>query len=217
MLLFYINYIVPLSVLIPLVTALINFKYLSKPFKIIFWFVLLSGVINLICIILLEVLHKQNIIIYHIDNIFEFVVLSAFYYCFQNNTGRKAISWILVIFIILYIVELYFKGLSVNNTYTHSLSAVIIIAYCIQLTFKQSEKDDKINWGDDGINWINTGILIYFSSGLFMFMSANYFLTASQFMIRLIWTIHDTILFLQYVLFAIGFYKCKTHPTISTY
>jgi hypothetical protein len=217
MLSFYIDYIVPFSVLIPFITALINFNYLSKPFKIIFWFVLFSGVLNVIGIILIDVLHKQNIIIYHIDNLFEFVMLSAFYYCFQNNTGRKTISWALIIFIILYLVELYFKGLSINNTYTHSLSTIIIIAYCIQLTFKQSEKDDKINWNDDGINWINTGNLIYFSSGLFMFMTANYFLTASPFMGQLIWAIHDTILFLEYILFAIGFYKCKTHPTISIY
>ncbi|MDB5001402.1 MAG: hypothetical protein JWR76_2479 [Mucilaginibacter sp.] len=217
MLLFYITYIVPLSVLIPLVTALINFKYLSKPFKIIFWFVLFSGVINTFSMMLVDVFHKQNLIIFHLYTIFEFVMLSIFYCCFQNKRGRNIITWVLGIFTILYLVNFYFQSISINNTYTHSLSAIIIIAYSMQFIFKQSEKYDKANWGYDGLNWINTGILIYYSSCLFLFMTSNYFLTASKFIGELIWTTHDTILFLEYILFAIGFYKCKTHPTISTY
>jgi hypothetical protein len=217
MLSFFIDYIAPFSVLIPVVSALIYFKYLSKPYKIIFWFVLFTGILNIIGLTLIEVFHKQNIIIYRLYTIFEFVMLTAFYSCFQNNKGRKILAWVLGIFIILYLVNFYFQSISINNTYTHSLSAVIILTYCTQLTFKQSEKDDKINWSDDGINWINIGILIYYSSGLFMFMTSNYFLSASRFINHLIWAIHDAIFSIEYILFAIGFYKCKTHPTISTY
>jgi len=87
----------------------------------------------------------------------------------------------------------------------------------MQFIFKQSERDDKDNWGADGLNWINTGILIYYSSGLFLFMTSNYFLTVSRFMGYLIWSVHDTILLLEYILFAIGFYKCKTQQTTFTY
>ena len=217
MLLIYMKYIIPFSVLIPLITGFTNYKYLSKPFKIIFWFVFVSGVANLINIILGVVYHIPTLILLHIYTIFEFLMLSAFYQYFQNKKGYNIMKWIAVVFTILYFVNFYFQSTSVVNTYTRSLSAVIMIAYGLLFSFKQADTDDEHNWSDNSANWINTGLLIYYSSGLFMFMTSNYFLKASLFVNGIIWSVHDTILLLEYVLFAIGFYKCKTQPTISTY
>jgi hypothetical protein len=101
------------------------------------------------------------------------------------------------------------------NTYTRPLEAIMIIVYSMLYILNQS--NDEQDWGDNIYNWINAGILLYFASCLFMFISSNYLLNAGKHINRIVWGAHDAILVIQYVLFAVGFYKCKTHRITSTY
>jgi hypothetical protein len=91
----------------------------------------------------------------------------------------------------------------------------MIIVYSMLYILKQNNDDQ--NWGDNMYNWINAGILLYFASCLFMFISSNYLLNAGRHINRIVWATHDTILVIQFILFAVGFYKCKTHRITSTY
>lgn len=204
----YTEYIVPASIFLPLTTAFLNYKCLTWPLKIILYFVLFSGIMNLVSIILMYHGWHTSFMI-HIYTIFEFAFISLFYLNFFRKSWHKPILISIGVFSILCIVNLIFiQNRFELNTYTRSLEAVMIIGYCVTFLNQQSSIDNERSWGSNSLNWINLGILIYYASGLFMFIASNYFLQHKE-LALFIFPMLDTFLLFEYILFAIGFYKCK--------
>jgi len=80
--------------------------------------------------------------------------------------------------------------------------------------FAQNNEDGiEKKWVVNPINWVSTGLLLYFSGALFIFSFSN--MTSLQKVSKyhsldvLIWDIHATLLLIMYLLFAIGFSKCR--------
>lgn len=211
----YVTYIVPAAILIPVLIGIKNYPFLTKPLKTILWFIIFSGSANLINLIMIA-FHYFTANLLHIYTIFEFLFISIYYSQFYSPKKQKRIYVLIAAFTVLCIINYLFIQNKIEfNTYTRPLEAIIIIVYSMLFILKQNNEEQ--NWGDNVYNWINAGILIYFASCLFMFIFSNYLLSAGKLINRIVWSAHDTILMLQYILFAIGFYKCKTHRIISTY
>ena len=211
----YVTYIVPLTILIPVLIALKNYSFLTKPLKTIFWFLIFSGTANVINLILIST-HHYTATLFHIYTIFEFLFISLFYSQFYSKKHQNIIYVIISVFTVLCIVNYLFIQNKIEfNTYTRPLEAIIIIVY--SMLYILGQNNDEQNWGDNIYNWVNTGILLYFASCLFMFIFSNYLINAGKSINKAVWSAHDTLLVLQYILFAVGFYKCKTHRITSTY
>ncbi|MEB0302895.1 hypothetical protein [Mucilaginibacter sp. 5C4] len=210
----YAMYIVPPTVLIPIVFALLNFNHLTKPLKIIFWYLIFSGLFNLVALVLIS-MHQTTTWTLHLYAIIEFIVHSLFYSMFFSKKKRNIFIVLMVGFTTLCVINYFFIQNKIEfNTYTRPLGAIIIIAY--SLLFILKNQNDEESWGDNIYNWINAGILLYFASCLFMFIFSNYLLESPD-ISRLVWAIHDTVLIFEYTLFAVGFYKCRAQQTISSY
>ena len=208
-------YIVPATIFLPILIALKNYTFLTKPLKIIFLFLLFSGSINLVNLILVS-FHRPTTYLFHIYTAFEFLFLSLFYSSFYGKKQRNKIHLVVVVFVVFCVVNyLFIQNRIEFSTYTRSVGAIILILYSLLFILKQNNEEQ--NWGDNIYNWINTGILLYLASCLFMFIFSNYLLSAGRRVNMIVWIAHDTILIFEYILFAVGFYKCKTHQITSTY
>jgi hypothetical protein len=215
----YVAFIVPGSILIPTAIAAFNYKFLDKPLKIILLFLIGSALINLVALIMAH--HGiPNLVIFHLYSIFEFGLISWFYMQLFKSSWGKIITILIIIFTISSLINLIFVQKSMQfNTYTRSVEAVIIIGYCVLFFNQQSTINLTQDWGSISFNWIKTGILIYYSCCFFEFLSSNYlrYPDVSREFIHVVWYIIDTILMIEYILFAIGFYKCRKQPIISSY
>ncbi|MBD1383754.1 hypothetical protein IDJ75_00570 [Mucilaginibacter rigui] len=213
--LIYVTYIVPAAILIPVLTGIKNYNFLTKPLKVILWFLVFQGFANVINLTMIA-FHYYTTPLFHVYSIFEFLFISLFYSKFYSVKKQKSIYALIAVFTVLCIINYLFIQNKIEfNTYTRPLEAIIIIVYSMLFILKQNNEEQ--NWGDDAYNWINAGILIYFASCLFMFIFSNYLLGAGKLINRIVWGAHDTILLLQYILFAVGLYKCKTQRITSTY
>ncbi|MES2267372.1 MAG: hypothetical protein V4520_11455 [Bacteroidota bacterium] len=210
----YAIYIVPPTVLIPIVFALLNFNKLTTPLKLIFWYLVFSGLFNLVAILLIYKHHTTTWML-HVYAIIEFICHSVFYSTFFSKKKWRVFLVLMISFTTLCIVNFFFIQNKIEfNTYTRPIGAIIIIIYSLLFILKQQNEEQK--WGDNIYNWVNAGILLYFASCLFMFIFSNYLL-ASPDVSRTVWAIHDTVLIFEYLLIAVGFYKCRTPQTISSY
>jgi len=206
----YVSYVIPLCIVIPIIIALFRYRFLSFSFKVLLWFLLFSSVGNAINIILANY-HVATTTLFHIYTIFEFAFITWFYNIVFAEKSRYILIALVIIFTILCVINFFFiqSGAEVD-TYTGTLEAVIIIGYTILYFFKQSSNEQNITWVQNGLNWINISFLIYYGCGLCMFISTNYLSRASQSVNLIVWSVFDTILLIEYLLFAVGFYKCKT-------
>ncbi|WP_345214034.1 hypothetical protein [Mucilaginibacter gynuensis] len=149
--------------------------------------------------------------IFHIYTIFEFFFLSLFYLQVFGKKWEKIIIPLIVVFALLCIGNFLFVQNKIEfNTYTRPIEVIITMVYGTYFINRQNIVDENISWSSNGLNWINTGILVYYASNLFMFIFFNYLVTGKRHLFDIVLVVHDTLLITEYVLFAIGFSKCKT-------
>lgn len=207
---YYMLYLSPASILIPIIVALLRFKLLSPPFKVLFWFLVFSGIANAVNIIL-SVHHIPTTIMFHLYTPFEFAFISWFYNYLFKGTWQKIMLILMIVLSIFCVLDFFYiqNGIQVD-TYPGTVEAIIIIVYSVLYLNQQSNIETNDSWGQSGLNWINIAFLIYYGCGLFMFMSINYLIHASENVNLIVWSVFDTILVIQSILFSVGFYKCST-------
>lgn len=208
------RYIAGGSLLIPIIIAFINYKFLTKPLRVLFFFNVFTLVLNTLNIIL-STLSIQDLYLVHLYAIFEFAFISWFFALQFKGWLVKAIPPLVIVFTIWCILNFFYvQTFGQLNTYTRSVEAIIIIAYCLIFINKQSQVDASHKWGDLSLNWVSAGLLIFYSCCFFIFMFSNYLIRADKHIIFIVYGSYDVILIAENILFAIAFYKCKKQPTI---
>jgi hypothetical protein len=207
---YYTTYITPASIAIPIIVGLLRYKLLSPPLKVLFWFLVFSGTANAASMICTA--HRiPNTIIFHIYTPIEFAFISLFYNYLFEAKWQKIMLVLVIVLGIFCLVDFFFiqNGIQVD-TYPGTVEAIIIIAYSVLYLNQQSNIETNDSWGQSGLNWVNIAFLIYYGCGLFMFISINYLMHASLNVNFIVWSVFDTILVVESILFATGLYKCKT-------
>jgi len=210
--LIYAIIIVPISILIPITVTIINRKFFDESLKIIFYYLLVDGIINIFAAVL-AAFGIHNLPVLHVFTVLELLLLSYFYLLvLKNKTIRTAIKYLMILFPILCIINFsFFQSINHFNTNTRPIEALILMG-CSLAYFAQTN-DANIKWSLNPLNWINTGILLYFSGALFIFSFSNIsegeLSKKYQAIYTLMWNIHATLVLAMYLLFAVGFSKCR--------
>lgn len=210
----YIALIVPASILVPIGTAMYRFKNLGKEMKILFYYTLLNGGINILAIILWY-LKIKNLPVLHVFTILEFLVIAQMYYHMLNDKIIKMIiKYLMIIFPILCIANFIFlQSIFQFNTNTRPFEALLIMMFSLAYFAQINDPTDGKMWGEVPMNWVSAALLIYFSGALFIFSFSNYTSILKnpkfQSLNVLIWNIHATLVLIMYLLFAKGFSKCR--------
>ena len=209
---YYISYITPASIIIPIIVGVLKFRQLNKPLKVIFWLVVLSGIANATNILLIDYYHDRDTTnLFHYYTPIDFAFISVFYsYLFWGRIKKVIVILIVALGIFCCINYKYIQNGIQVNTYPETVEAIIIIAYSVIYLYKQSSVDLDHSWEQNPFNWVNISFLIYYGCGLFMFMATNYLMKASMNVNIIVWSVFDSILVVESVLLAIGFYKCRT-------
>lgn len=203
------SYIVPLSILIPIFICLINLRSAKSSHRLLFYYLLTSGLINLAGLVLVR-LHMRNLPLLHVYTIVEAVfILSYFRTLFVEPSIRKALLLITVLFPVLCILNFsFFQSIFTYNTYTRPLEAILITFFCMLYLYKSGFTE---NWLRKSVNWFNMGILLYFPVVCIIFILSNYltFVVMNRAMNSLVWNVHGVIVLIMYLLWARGFSLMK--------
>lgn len=196
--------IVPCSILIPIYLFIPKFKVANKEFKTLFYFLLISGIINTTAIVIRKY-HVSNLPLLHLYTIIEALfILGYFRYIFVEPLIKKVIAFLMVLFPVLCILNFSFlQSIYSFNTYTRPLEAILITFFCMLYLYKSKFSE---NWLNNPINWINGGILIYFPAASIIFILSNYLTKSSNAsMNTMVWNIHAALVLLMYLAWARGF------------
>lgn len=207
----YMGVIVPASVVVPVVFAIVKFSDLNKPLTTIFFYLLFAGMVNA-CAALLAFRQINNLPLLHVYTIAEFLFLALFFYQVTGSPGMKkgVLAGMLLFPLYGFINFTFIQSLQVFNSYTRPVEAILLIMGSLAFFYMQSLKNQNSSWQAQPETWIVIGILVYFSSSLVQFSFSNVVSShAGRNVKLLIWTIHATLVLIMYVLFAVGFAKCR--------
>lgn len=196
--------IVPGSILIPIFILIFKFKIAKTEFRLLFYYLIISGLINTTALILTRY-HVSNLPLLHLYTIVEAVfILSYLRQIFEDAKIKKILLFIIFIFPIVCILNFSFlQSIYTFNTYTRPLEAILITFFCILYLYRSGFSE---NWLNNPINWINMGILIYFPAACIIFILSNYFIASSNAVLKtMVWNVHAALVLLMYLIWARGF------------
>lgn len=202
-------YAVPLSLLIPLATALFVRGSLRRPFWILVAYLFFSGSINLVAILNST---RNNLPWLHLYTCVEGTLLLLFYRAIQPVQWLRKLNTVLVlVFPLLCIINgLFIQSIYQFNSYVRPIEAILLIGNTIYYFWDDTAKRETGPWAANPFNWANAGFLLYFSGSLFQFIFSNVVSATAGYTIKLlILDIHGALVLCMYMLMAIGFYKCK--------
>ncbi len=205
----FITLIVPFSILIPIIIGLLNYKSATVGGKLLLYYLLSSGLINLMALILVG-FKMRNLPLLHLYTIIEAVfILSYFRTIFVSPFIKKLLLYTTILFPILCILNFIFlQSIFTFNTYTRPLEAILITFFCMLYIYNSGFTE---NWINKSTSWFNMGILIYFPVACIIFISSNYliFVSKDKPMNQIVWIIHAGLVLLMYLFWSRGFYLRK--------
>lgn len=205
----FLTYIVPLSILVPILFGLLNYKTANNGQKLLFYYLIASGTINLAAIILINY-RMKNLPLLHLYTIVEAVlILSYLRTLFKEHIIKNVLLYVIVLFPLLCIINFTFiQSIFTFNTYTRPLEAILITFFCLLYLYNSGFME---NWIKKPTNWFNIGILIYFPVVCIIFILSNYivFVAKNKDLNLLVWYFHATMSMVMYFAWAKGFSLIK--------
>lgn len=203
---FYLSF----GVFLPLLALIINFKSVKKIRALhIFSVYIFADVLCWFIQLFTLILDVRNIIIANIFQVFEFLLVSIFFLEIFNL--QKKLKYYIIIFLvtIVYGIGIFTNGNNLFNNYIQlpvSLAFVIIsLIYYSKIMRDEKSKSLFIN----PFFWFITGITFYFSTSIFITIFNNYTLEMTLQTQKTFWLIHSFINLISYVIFVVGFFRCK--------
>ncbi len=202
--------IVPASILLPIFFALVRWKSLTLERKILFWYLIMSGIINLAATLIGKYWHQNNMPLVHILTVLEVLILLRFYKKLLSHRKKNNLYFgIALFFITLCIVNaLFFQSIYTYCSYTRSLAAILLMVFAMNYFAKVAAESEDIKIITFPEFYFNTGIFLYYSGAFILFIFSNFTLinikSKDDFLI--IWCFHASLIFLMNILFSIGFF-----------
>jgi len=208
----YMGVIVPASALIPISVVIVKNRSVSREIKTLFFYLLISLAISLVSTTL-AVNHISNLFLIHADTVIEAVLLLYFFYLiFPHPIAKKWILLLMITFPLFCMGNLIFlQGPHRYNTYSRPVEAIIFIGLSMLYWWHAGNNTNDQAWTNIPLNWVISGLLLYFSSSFLLFIFSNFILSKYDTSVNIVaWNIHATLILTMYLLFAVGFSKCKT-------
>lgn len=202
----YMGIIVPCVVILPIAVCLYRKKYWSVQVKILLFYLILSGLFNLIAKI---TSHSNNLPYLHLYTVLEFTVICLLFKSFaERHMMRVFFNVLISCFLILSVWYAFIGGsLFVFNKIPRFLSSLIITVICIYFLLKDL---GSIRSNFSTFQFLTImGLLFYYSTCSVLFGFSEELLKIPKNIATLMWNIHATLNMLMYIMFTIGFYNLK--------
>jgi len=201
--------IVPLFILVPIAIGMIRYKVLPLNLKIIWYYLLVTAVINTVATIIGRVFHSNNMPLFHLFTLIEGLMLIAFYRHLFKEDKKKWFLYLQIAFAVFCILNaLFFQSIYLYSSYTRYVESIVCILFALKYFAQLAQSDNKPLKIPDF--YFSTGVFLYFSGSFILFIFSNFILQKLSASTMLIfWTGHSSLVLLMYVLFSIGFIKCK--------
>lgn len=205
----FLTYVVPLSILLPILFGLLNYKAANSGQKLLFYYLIASGFINLAAMVMINY-KMRNLPLLHLYTIVEAIlILGYLQFLFVNKLIKNILRSIIILFPLFCIINVAFiQSIYTYNTYTRPLEAILITFFCMLYLYNSGFTE---NWLKQPKSWFNIGILIYFPVVCIIFILSNYivFVAKHKEFNRIIWNFHGAMSLIMYLAWAKGFSLIK--------
>jgi hypothetical protein len=193
----------------PVVAALVFYRRLNKPLKLVTWYFIISVIFDCFSWIASSQFREKNTMpIFHFYIMFSVIVMGLLYYNIYVKSYFKILGFTLsasTLAIVLFYAKNILEYPSVSVT---SLSVLLIVLSLIYF-FELLNPLEFVHIEKQGLFWINAGVLFYSAVNIFLFMLLNQIPKKD---IADYYMIHSVTNIIANILYSIGL-LCKPQKT----
>ncbi len=209
-------HLVPVSVFVLCVLAVVSRRQMRGELAVFFWYILVSGVLTALSYGL-WLTQQNNLLVINLNSLLELVLLTCMYVMALEKPAR----WVVLVTgsaaFIFGVLNLGIQGMEQFNSHTKAVESVIIFIFTVFYFRKLLMLPDKKPLRTIPMFWINSGLLIYFAAGLFLFALGNSVINLPNAVSRFIWGMDMLIAVFAYAFIFIGIWKTRTtRPSTSS-
>ena len=206
------SYIASTAIVIPLIIAIKQRKYLSKELKILFLYLVIAVITEVLGNVW-YILHKSNHFIINAFVIIEFVLISLMFH--QVFIGKNLKRIILIATSIYTLTCIYtftvLEGFQTFNSTLSTIACLLIIIWVFIYFYQLLQKLEVKKLTVIPMFWISVGCLFYFSGTLFVFLYSDLIVFQKELKFyKQLWNIYYVLLFIFRILLGIGLCFSKT-------
>lgn len=200
----YIAHFSSISVLIPLVFAVIQWRRIPSEISPLRWAIIVSLISDSCELLLLKMGHTNHLV----GTIYLYIQFSILLYIFslqfQGKTTWKYSTWILIV---LYLIGLLVCiQLSESTVYVEAVANLVLIVVPLAFFYKLLNELKIINIHRLPILWICFATLFYYSGNLFLFLARDLLARVPE-SYGLSWILHNILNVTKNVLFAVALWQ----------
>jgi len=207
---FFLGYIVPLFILAPLIVGLRGFRSFDQAAKTLVWYLIISAFTTIIAVYL-AYNHINNMPVFHIFTILEFMILTLFYrHLAANRLAKQVLTFFICAFLVFGIINaIYIQPINTYNSLPRSIESLLLITFSLTSFYTSLGENNTTLKRTKDLLWINIGIICYFSGALFLFIFSEY-IAKDPSTYRIGWIIHAVLLAaVLYTMITVYFIKTK--------
>ncbi len=200
-----------LSVLFPIIIGFYFFKDIGLNEKIILFLLVIAGLFDLFFYVTNES-HINNISVFNVFTITEFVFLSIFYnFVFKVYLNDRYLSIIYGAILLIMILLSVFHSSFVSEIDSICISVLSITFIITSIVFiiKSNFLDKYSNEVEYSIKIINYTLLFYFSTTFIIYLLSDWVIVNHYAMFKYIWAINGLVSFLTNLLFTLALWKAR--------
>jgi hypothetical protein len=201
-----------LAVLMPFSLALRQFNVLSEPLRIIFYYILIALMFEILGWITV-LLHQQNHWVTNIFNILEFIFISFYFLkIFKIKKIYKVLNFLilLVAISIILLTLIDYRNINHYNSIAFVISCFALMMLVLYHFYILLYSLEVPRLTTNPYFWISSGVLLYFSGSFFINLFSEFILFNEVHSINQLWHIQHIILFIFRIFLAIGLWFSKT-------
>jgi len=195
--------------ILPLTIGLFFYKKASKPIQWLIYY-LISVVMTEIAARLFHYWYVINSPVYHVFTVIQFASFFLIYHAALKGKMSKQLTWTTIgIFSLLAILSaIFLQGLWEFNSYISALECLFVVLLPLYYFYSIIQELKIKHLSKTPMFWISVATLVYFSTGFFIFLTHNYFVTIGANTTN-IWTLHSIFNIITNILLAIGIWNTR--------
>ncbi len=222
------SYIVTAFIIIPIILAIWQWRYLNKPLKIFFWYCIITLALNIlehtfVWIVsyssikgeILPYLKKWNIkntnflsILYFSK---DFIFLGLFFK--EILKYRINVSWIppfiALLLVATWVNHLFIEGFRAYGVFNRTVDAIFCFALPLYFLWFIFNEDSKVPIVKNPYFWIGIGLISTALIGFYLFLAGDKIRATDKVLFFKLAIIKNVIMMIEQVLEAIGFYFAR--------
>src|SRR6476661_8764469 len=196
---------------VALVAYVLLFETHKNYKRFILLYLILILVTSVVAFYLMDTPAKNNLVVFHVFTVLEYVVLSVLYYHeLENKLFKKAMRFSIPVFVFICILlSAFVQKITVNNSDAIILESILLVCYSLFFLRERLLQPEVPSLLQYPMFWISVGILFYFIGSLLVEGLLNYFMRHAMSLALRLYNLSYIFKYLLFILLTMGVFSEK--------